>query len=237
MPEETQTTPVEVNKDRKWIVILTIVISALFLSTLTLAFFLLQNNEDDLQTDLDRISLENQRLAREIAELEQNQDEENIVDEKEEGNDEEPQEQPQKIYEDTFDGTTGKFTATGYVTTKQVEQAWCETDCDVYTYAFFNITSTTNQAISKFFSENQGNSYVGNNSIGIGCVENGKLEWINDSDAYPMKEYTLTVADTETLLESDSGNLVKVEFEKYKFTGGSGAPTCYSHFGGIKVVD
>lgn len=233
MPEETPTAPVEVKKDRKWIVILTIIISALFLSTLTLAFFLLQNNEDDLQSELDQITLENQRLARELADLEQQQDVEKIVEE----NEEETEDQPEIVYEDTFDGESGKFTATGYVTTKQVEEAWCETDCDVYTYALFNITSTTNQALSNFFNENEGNSYVGNNSIGLGCVENGKLEWINDSDAYPMKEYTLTSADTETLLDSDSDNLVKVEFEKYKFSGGSGAPTCYSHFGGIKLVD
>ena len=132
----------------------------------------------------------------------------------------------------------GEFDALGYVTTEFVNEAFCTEDCKTFKRAFFNILETQNKPIKDYIAESEGNSFIGDMSITIGCFTDNDLLWrLNHSDELGMQKYQNSASSSETLLNSSPTNIVKVNLERYLFTGGGGAPDCYSHFAEVKVAE
>ncbi|MBR3490423.1 MAG: hypothetical protein IKH36_02915 [Bacilli bacterium] len=134
----------------------------------------------------------------------------------------------------------GKATVRGYVTTKKVTSGDVVTDnSPTYDMVFFNITESNSNKFMAFVDSygSSGNSYASGKAIAIGCVKDGKLVHYNDSDEFGMKEYELSEADTTKLMNTTKEATITLEIERYKFTGGSGAPDCYSHISTIAIEE
>jgi hypothetical protein len=131
----------------------------------------------------------------------------------------------------------GNLIANGYLTLKERPEAFCVENCPMYTYAFFNVLNTDNEFFDDYIEGQKGNSFVGDMSIGLGCVENAILWRWNDSDEFGMKKYTNSTETSEAILNSSAENPIKIELERYLFTKGSGAPDCYSHFAQVNIVE
>ena len=89
---------------------------------------------------------------------------------------------------------------------------------------------------SSYVRDLNGNAFAKENAIGLGCIENNRLSYVNDSDELGMKGYNLSESDTSILLNSSQSNPITLELEKLQYTSGRGAPKCYSHITYVKVV-
>ncbi len=126
---------------------------------------------------------------------------------------------------------------TWYVSILQREEMFCFENCEKYTYVFFHILSHDDDIIDDFLKEQQGNSFVSENAIGLWCLNDGITSRMNISDQFGMKEYIDTSITSETLINSSEHKPVTITINKYLFTKwGSGAPSCYSHFADIEFV-
>lgn len=140
------------------------------------------------------------------------------------------------IPESTFKGSKGNFegtlTLTGYL---EIEHRDCPPDSmcsEDVEYAKFKITDTDNQAIYGFLKDYQGNSYAGENWVGLGCYEKDKnrIYLENFSDDAGSTQNVMILQQLEKLLASTEQKPVQVTLKKPPLAGGSGAPDCYSHF-------
>lgn len=131
---------------------------------------------------------------------------------------------------------TGKATVRGYVRTQKVPSGDVISDNPTtYDMVFFNVTESDNNKFLAFLSAFDENTYVGEKTFSMGCVKEGKLTHYNDSDETGMKEYVINEGDTNLIMSSTLDKPVTLEIERLKFTGGSGAPDCYSHISTIVV--
>lgn len=139
---------------------------------------------------------------------------------------------PKALAKGTFGdgGEYGTLQAEGYPTTVKRDEAFCEVNCQQYDYILFNITRTENTNIFNYLKSISGNSFVQDKAIGIGCLANGEVSYYNSSDSKGLKEYKLSKEDTAKIINATAEKPLVLELERLKFTSGSGAPTCYSHF-------
>jgi len=137
---------------------------------------------------------------------------------------------------DTFslEDETGKAIVKGYIAIENISENLYD---DGYEYVYFNIIESNSQNFLKYIENNSGNSFVLEKAIGIGCIESDSLNYVNDSDEYGMKSYSLSKEDTEKILATTKKRTVTLELEKLKLSNGGHAPNCYSHITNIKVVD
>jgi len=131
----------------------------------------------------------------------------------------------------------GDFDALGYVTTQTMSEGFCTENCKTYTYAFFNILETPNESVAKYTEENTGNAFVGNMSIGIGCVTDEIVWRMSGSDELGIEKQTNSLASSEKLLNSTEKEPITVNLKREIFTAGAGAPDCYAHFSKVEVVN
>ena len=139
-----------------------------------------------------------------------------------------------------YDANTfyGKATVRGYVTTEKITSGDITYEgSPTYDMVFLNITESNSNKLMAFIGlySSNGNSYAKDKAIAIGCIKDGKLVHYNHSDEFGMKEYVLDEAGTTKLMNSTKESPITLEIERYKFTGGSGAPDCYSHISTIIV--
>jgi len=133
----------------------------------------------------------------------------------------------------------GSVTLTGYATTNEIDEPFCESDCKKYRYVFFNITHGMTPELKRFAGGNDGNAYVGNDSIGIGCVsDDGKTIVSDVADLQThMVQREINEQDSQVILKSNARNLVTITLNRDYEPAGSGAPACYSHFEYVTVTD
>lgn len=140
----------------------------------------------------------------------------------------------------TGDNGYGTVFVKGYVTVEE-EYDCGDGDCEIdentpkVNYVSFNILENENQDFNKYLTGLNGNSFGGENSIGLGCITNNILSYYNDSDIYGMKGYIKTITDTNKIMNSTIENPIVLELERLEFNGGSGAPACYSHITTIRI--
>ena len=140
---------------------------------------------------------------------------------------------------DTFSNVTnsGKVRVKGYaVVNKQNECEECEGSKE-YEYVYFYITDTKSQEFIDYVKSLQGNAFATDNAIGLGCIENNILSYVNDNDELGMNGYSLTKEETSKIINSSKDKTITLEIERFKLTGGSDAPICYSHITNIKIID
>lgn len=135
-------------------------------------------------------------------------------------------------------GYHGVLTLKGYL---EVEERVCNPGdmCgDTVQYAWFVHAPIENRAFDQFYTEFAGNSFVGAEWLGIGCYQEDadRIYSKNAGDADGMVESLIEGKDLDMLLASDEAHPVDLKMTKAIFTGGSGAPDCYSHFRDFDVL-
>ena len=134
-------------------------------------------------------------------------------------------------------GFFGTLTLTGYLDIKE----WICNEGDMCTetvdYASFVFEDTDSDLIYDFLGDSKENSFVRDNSIGIGCYEKDKniIHSINLGDSGGV-ENIISGEDLNKLLNSDEDNLVKLKLTKLVPALGIGASECYSHFRLFEVL-
>lgn len=106
-----------------------------------------------------------------------------------------------------------------------------------YSSFVFDMASTNNDAIKQFVKGNLGNSYVGEGQIGLGCMQTdrNRIYYENDADSGYVTG-TITGDDYFKLRASSKDAPVQLKFTREFYTGGRGAPDCYSHFRNFDVL-
>lgn len=150
---------------------------------------------------------------------------------------EQKEEKEQKKEESTFSLATesGIVYVDGYVQIEKHEDAI--NDEGIVDYVYFHITKSNNEDFMKYLKNSNGNSFVKNDAIGLGCKSDGILSYYNSSDANGDKGYKLSSSDSAKLFASTSSKPVRLRLNRLPFTGGSGAPLCYSHITEISIVE
>lgn len=131
----------------------------------------------------------------------------------------------------------GVLTVTGYPVIMNTPEPFCEKDCKNYEYVYFQIMETNSTALYDFLGINKGNSFIGEKQVGIGCRKSGAISYYNDSNQLGMKEYYVYPDISKKILSASKNDPVAIRLERLLFTGGSGAPACYSHFTYISLAD
>ncbi len=137
---------------------------------------------------------------------------------------------------DTY-GYFGTITLTGYYA-QETHVCNPGEPCDeTVEYGSFRFTNTDNQALTEYLKENVGNSFVAAQSIGLGCYQKDKsrIYSTNESDE-GIVENAISGASLQKLLASSQAKPISLQVTKPIYTSGRGAPACYSHFRGFKVL-
>ena len=136
-------------------------------------------------------------------------------------------------FEDSFTYNTetynyeGAKSLTGYASVVQVEEAWCEENCATYDYVFFNFgeEDKSHETFARFLSDNEGNAFVKENAVGLGCLDEGVLysaTWDSRSVTHQL------IADK--IMASNEDNPITIYLRRVVPETESDAPTCYAHF-------
>lgn len=136
----------------------------------------------------------------------------------------------------------GELYVRGYVSTEMREEAFCEEDCEEFEYVMFNITENSNENagkddLSNFMKDFEGNAFVGENALGLGCVSEGQIyyDFATDVDGeVDFVKYTFSKEDSAEIMNSDEENQVVLKMER---TPGieADATTCTSLFSRFEV--
>lgn len=137
---------------------------------------------------------------------------------------------------------SGMFQAEGYasIATRNItgDTGECiDNPCKTVRYLDFKILRVENKNLANFISDNTGNSFANNLSLGVGCVSNGEISYYNDSDVNGWRQYVINKADSSTIINSTSSKPVVLEITKLKYSYGHGAPVCTSLFTDFKIVN
>ena len=105
-----------------------------------------------------------------------------------------------------------------------------------YDYILFHITNTDSVDFMKWLENSKGNSFVGEESIGLGCLEDGIIHYYNSTNEEEFKEHKVDKDESEKIVDSTKENTIKLKLERKAFDGGSGAPLCYSHITNMSIL-
>lgn len=136
---------------------------------------------------------------------------------------------------------SGEVEVKGYAETELTTEAFCKEDCPVYNYVFFKLTDNANATLQEYLKENSGNSFLGEDRIGLGCLlSSGKIYYqnYNDKTDWDDSSIELSYDDSVKIRSSDEENPISLKLTKYTDAGGKGseAPSCYSQFSKIEIL-
>ena len=131
----------------------------------------------------------------------------------------------------------GTLTLTGYM---DVQTRVCNPGdmCgQTVEYASFIFTQTSSEAIKEFGGQYQGNSFIANDRVGIGCVQEtaARIVYQNYGDENKI-EGEIKGEDFVKLAQSNANKQVQLKMTRPLYTSGQGAPDCYSHFRDFDVL-
>ena len=139
---------------------------------------------------------------------------------------------------DTFTtaNNSGIVEVMGYVKIEEKEvPSMYENAGEKYKYVYFYITETKSNEFKKYLESLEGNAFVSDNAIGLGCTKDGKITYYNSSDELGEKSYELSQEVSNKILNSSESNLVKLKLEKLAYSSGKGATSCFSHITYVEV--
>ena len=136
---------------------------------------------------------------------------------------------------DTFNISTesGSVDVLGYITIENIENFDNE---ETFNYVFFNIVDTKSNDFKTFLEGLSGNTFGGNNKIGLGCIDNEKIYYFNSSDGKELESYEIGETSSKKILDSKEGNPIKLRLTRLEYNGGTSAPICYSHITNVEVI-
>lgn len=136
-------------------------------------------------------------------------------------------------YNERLNMFSGIVEVTGYPEIIETVSPFCDEEtevCDRYNYIYFKVTGYNNDGLNKYFEDMQGNSFVVDNSVGIGCEEDGYVHYQNASDFFGHEDSFLDLDLSTAILNATASDPILITLTKFPYTSGSGAPTCYTHF-------
>lgn len=136
---------------------------------------------------------------------------------------------------DTFNISTesGSVDVLGYISIEKIKSF--ETD-ETNDYVFFNIVDTKSNDFKTYLEGLSGNTFGGNNKIGLGCTDNEKIYYFNSSDGKELESYELSENSSKKILVSTEENPIKLRLTRLEYNGGTSAPICYSHITNVEVI-
>lgn len=136
---------------------------------------------------------------------------------------------------DTFNISTesGSVDVLGYITIEKIENFDNE---ETFNYVFFNIVDTKSNDFKTFLEGLSGNTFGGNNKIGLGCIDNEKIYYFNSSDGKELESYEIGETSSKKILDSKEENPIKLRLTRLEYNGGTSAPICYSHITNVEVI-
>lgn len=157
-----------------------------------------------------------------------------------------PAPSPERVMKPTgnfhFDEKISDYVGTlylqGTINVVEMSEGFCEENCKKFKYAYLNYDSefdAENEALKKFMGTNEGNSFAGGNSIGLGCVEDGGIRRKAFENG-EIKEFTIGQPDATTILNASESKPVVIKLNRPDTVPGMGAPDCYTHFTGIELI-
>ncbi len=126
---------------------------------------------------------------------------------------------------------TGELKIKWFAESTQKKEAFCEENCENFTYLFFNILDSNDQDLDNFLSENNWSYFVEEDRIWIGCkTEENTINYYNESDENWLQEYELNSELSQKIINSSKNSPVTLSLNMPLLSMWSGAPTCYSYF-------
>lgn len=137
---------------------------------------------------------------------------------------------------DTFNISTesGSVDVLGYISIEKMESF--ETD-ETNDYVFFNIVDTKSADFKTYLDGLSGNTFGGNNKIGLGCTDNKTIYYFNSSDGKELESYEISETSSKKILDSTENNPIKLRLTRLEYNGGTSAPICYSHITNVEVIN
>lgn len=137
---------------------------------------------------------------------------------------------------DTFNISTesGSVDVLGYISIEKNESY--ETD-ETNDYVFFNIVDTKSTDFKTYLDGLSGNTFGGNNKIGLGCTDNKTIYYFNSSDGKELESYEISETSSKKILDSTENNPIKLRLTRLEYNGGTSAPSCYSHITNVEVIN
>lgn len=150
-----------------------------------------------------------------------------------------------EIPEGDFNGENSSYSGTayakGYAEILEIPMA-CDPatnpNCFILKYVQFVVTENGTPALENFLADFAGNTYAGDNMIGLGCFEDGRIHGVNANDEnVGYLEFDLGGELSDQILNSSEDSQIVLKMIKKPFSGGAGAPECYSHFSEFAVYE
>ena len=112
----------------------------------------------------------------------------------------------------------------------------------------FFVTKNDSEYLQKEIDSWYGDGYTGDKTISLGCKKNDVISYINAADEFQdstkeitygsnFKSFTLDSNNTNKIINSNKNNLIVLKLTKLKLSNGGEAPSCYSHFAYVEVVE
>jgi hypothetical protein len=141
------------------------------------------------------------------------------------------------FHKDNAGNYYGTLTLTGYL---DVQKRVCNPGdmCgETVDYASFIFTQTSSEAIKEFTGQNQGNSFIAGDRVGLGCQQKNlsRIYYQNFADEDNV-EGEIEGEDYTKLIASTKDKPVQIKLTRELYTSGRGAPDCYSHFRNFDVL-
>ena len=130
----------------------------------------------------------------------------------------------------------GKAQLKGYI---QIEHVSAEQPSyEEVDLVWFNILKSNDTDFNNYLNSfDNSNYFIKKDAISIGCLDNNKIIYSNDSDDKGLQSFEITGEDAKLILDSKEENPITLNIEKLKLTSGRGVDTkCYSHLTYINVV-
>ena len=118
-------------------------------------------------------------------------------------------------FRDGYDYSSGTAQLLGYV---EIENRSNSSSNNIYEYVTFHILESNSEEFMKYLKSNADNIYVKEDSIGLGCLVDNKIELINYSDLYVNDGFTVSIGEpelnTKEFLKSTKDNPIRINIVK-----------------------
>jgi hypothetical protein len=136
-----------------------------------------------------------------------------------------------------YDYSSGSAQLYGYV---EFENRSDASSNEIYKYVTFHILESNSEEFMKYLKSNADNTYITENSIGLGCLVDNSIKFINYSDVNETSESIKIIRETDLnyndLLASTKDNPVIINVRKYiNTTYYSYHPICESMLSSIST--
>lgn len=132
----------------------------------------------------------------------------------------------------------GNAYVTGYPIIIELPEGFCDQDCTVYKYVFFELLEASNKNLIEFINLNKGNTFVGTKSVGLGCAIDDLIYFRHQKNPEGIDRTRLTKELSDDILKATENNPISIELGIFlgPIIHEGEAPDCYSHFTKISAI-